>query len=301
MYCLHRPERINMTYCQFVNTVEERVKEEVIDKIAVSVYKAKKNNGVIRTGLMIRDEEINISPAIYLEEYYEQFRKGDSIEKIVDDILRIYDEVRFHDSWDYESLDEYQEVRERIVFRLVNRNSNWELLREVPYVPYLDLAIIFYVMVEVNEYGTASMLIRNTHMGYWDITLKELYDCAGMNTPRLLSSKFQTIQAVIEELTHSSTTGGKDFMYVLSNQIQSFGSAAILYKDQLANIGLLLRENYYVLPSSVHEVIIIPESEAPCKKFLDDMVKEINEAHVEREEVLSDHAYYYDLETGEIK
>lgn len=235
-----------MTYCQFVSTVEEKLKEEVRDKIEISVYTAKKNNGVIRTGLMIRDEKINISPAIYLEEYYEQFRKGDSIEMIADDILRIYDEVKFHHSWDYESLDIYEKVSGKIVFRLVNRKANRELLREIPYIPYLDLAIIFYVMVEVNEYGTAAMMIQNPHMESWDITLKELYDRAKENTPRLLSAKAQTVQAVIEELSQKQVAEGKDFMYVLSNEIRSFGSAAILYRDQLVNIGLLLRENYYV-------------------------------------------------------
>ncbi len=290
-----------MTYCQFVSTVEEKLKEEVRDKIEISVYTAKKNNGVIRTGLMIRDEKINISPAIYLEEYYEQFRKGDSIEMIADDILRIYDEVKFHHSWDYESLDIYEKVSGKIVFRLVNRKANRELLREIPYIPYLDLAIIFYVMVEVNEYGTAAMMIQNPHMESWDITLKELYDRAKENTPRLLSAKLQTVQAVIEELSQKQVAEGKDFMYVLSNEIRSFGSAAILYRDQLVNIGLLLRENYYVLPSSVHEVIIIPESEVPCRELLDEIVKEINEVHLEQEEVLCDHAYYYDCETRKMK
>lgn len=290
-----------MTYCQFVDTVEEKVKEEVREELMVSVYTARKNNGVMRTGLMIRDEEINISPAIYLEEYYEKFRDGDSMEEIIGDILRVYDRVKFRESWNYKYPREYEEVRGRIVFRLINRNANREFLKDVPYVPYLDLAIVFYVLVEVNIYGMASMPVENGHMENWRITLKELYDHAKENTPRLLPADFQTVQAALEEMMYKRESEKKDFMYVLSNRIRSFGAAAMLYKDQLANIGRLLRENYYVIPSSVHEVLIIAESEVPCKELLDDMIQEINEEYIEQEEILSGHAYYYDCITGKIK
>lgn len=290
-----------MTYCQFVDTVEEKVKEEVREELMVSVYTARKNNGVMRTGLMIRDEEINISPAIYLEEYYEKFRDGDSMEEIIGDILRVYDRVKFRESWNYKYPREYEEVRGRIVFRLINRNANREFLKDVPYVPYLDLAIVFYVLVEVNIYGMASMPVENGHMENWRITLKELYDHAKENTPRLLPADFQTVQAALEEMIYKRESEKKDFMYVLSNRIRSFGAAAMLYKDQLANIGRLLRENYYVIPSSVHEVLIIAESEVPCKELLDDMIQEINEEYIEQEEILSGHAYYYDCITGKIK
>ncbi len=290
-----------MTYCQFVDTVEEKVKEEVREELMVSVYTARKNNGVMRTGLMIRDEEINISPAIYLEEYYEKFRDGDSMEEIIGDILRVYDRVKFRESWNYKYPREYEEVRGRIVFRLINRNANREFLKDVPYVPYLDLAIVFYVLVEVNIYGMASMPVENGHMENWRITLKELYDHAKENTPRLLPADFQTVQAALEEMMYKRESEKKDFMYVLSNRIRSFGAAAMLYKEQLANIGRLLRGNYYVIPSSVHEVLIIAESEVPCKELLDDMIQEINEEYIEQEEILSGHAYYYDCITGKIK
>ena len=85
-------------------------------------------------------------------------------------------------------------------------------------------------------------------------------------------------------------------MYVLSNRIRSYGSAAILYDRRLEGIGMYLKSNYYVLPSSIHEVIIIPEKAAPGKEPLSQMVGEINRTQVAEEEILSDHAYYYDRE-----
>ena len=85
-------------------------------------------------------------------------------------------------------------------------------------------------------------------------------------------------------------------MYVLSNRIRSYGAAAILYDNRLEGIGAYLKSNYYVLPSSVHEVIVIPEHAAVGKEELSAMVAEINRTQVEAEEVLSDRAYYYGRE-----
>ena len=86
----------------------------------------------------------------------------------------------------------------------------------------------------------------------------------------------------------------EDVMYVLSNRLRSYGAAVILYEDRLEEIGEYLGENYYVLPSSVHEMIIIAESAAPGQEELSDLVTEINTTQVDAEEVLSNHAYYYD-------
>lgn len=291
-----------MTYCQFIQAVEAKVKKEVSEKLSVSVHTARKNNGVMRTGLIITEKGINISPAIYLEEYYEQFQEGDTVEEIASDILRIYAKIRFRESWQEEKFCCYEEVEDKIVFRLVGREANRELLKEIPYIPYLDMAVIFYVLLEVNAYGTASVLIQNEHLKMWGIDARQLEEIAKMNTPRLLRYEFQSVQAVIEELSGEYQVPEIDeSMYVLSNEIRSFGAAVILYEKRLRNIGMLLRQNYYVLPSSIHEVIIIPESEVPCRKLLDDMVAEMNEFHMDPEEILTNHAYYYDRKTDKLK
>ena len=128
----------------------------------------------------------------------------------------------------------------------------------------------------------------------WGETMEGVYRRACRNTRVLLPDEFQTMRAVIEELTGMEETGKEDRMYILSNEIRSYGAAAILYEGRLERIGDYLKENYYVLPSSVHEVIIVPESEAPAQAELSRLVKEINETQVDPEEVLSNHAYYYD-------
>lgn len=284
-----------MTYYQFIQAVERKVKEEVKDSVSVCVYTAEKNNGTVRKGITLSREGINISPIIYLEEYFERFKRGSSLEYITAEILRLYQEVCFYKPWKEKNLEDYEEIKDRIVYRLINREANEKMLKDVPFVPYLDLAIVFYVLLEVNRFGTATMAICNEHLKIWKISEKELFRQAEKNTSVLLRDEFQTMSAVIEELTSQEILSEEeDVMYVLSNQIRSYGASAILYQGRLEAIGMYLKSNYYVLPSSVHEVIVIPENEAMGIQSLSAIVQEINQTQVQEEEVLSNHAYYYD-------
>ena len=158
-----------MTYYQFIRAVEGKVKEGVKENITVQLYTAVKNNGIKKYGLTIMEKGINISPTIYLEEYYQQFCDGDSVEEITEEILSLYQRIRFRHSWDGSLVEEYAKVKEKIVYRLINRQANRELLEGVPHQNFLDLAVIYQVLLEVSFYGTASMLISDEHLKMWNV------------------------------------------------------------------------------------------------------------------------------------
>lgn len=293
-------ERRGMTYYQFIHEIEVKVQKEVRDDVTVCIHSAVKNNGTKRQGLTIAQKGVNIFPTIYLEEYYQQFQSGSSVDAIAGEILKLYGEVRFQRSFEGEFIKDYQNVKSKIVYRLVNREANKDLLKEVPYEEYLDLAVIFYVLLEVNTYGMASMMVRDEHLKMWDVSEKEIFRRACENTKRLLPCEFRTMYAMIEELTGEDESGCEDVMYIMSNQLRSYGAATILYEGRLQEVGNNLKENFYVLPSSVHEVIIIPESATPGHEALNALVSEVNETQVDEEELLSNRAYYYDREKGKL-
>lgn len=291
-----RSERRIMTYCQFVQEVEEKIKEEVRGSLTVSVYTTVKNNGVKRIGLMFSKQGINIAPAIYLETFYEEYKRGQSVCGVAEDILALYGKVEMERSWEEESFLCYEKVRDRIVFRLINQWANAEFLQTVPFVPYLDLAVVFYVLIEANDHGTVSLLVKESLKTVWKVSTGNLYEQALCNTPRLLPYEFESMQALLEKSGLSPCLSEEEFLYVLGNRFRSFGAASILYPNRLKNIGRILEDDYYVLPSSVHEVLIVPAECVHSRRALDDMVKEVNETCVEEEEVLSGHVYYYDRE-----
>lgn len=283
-----------MTYYQFIQTVEEKVREEIEKSVCVSVHTAQKYNGILRRGILFSEQGSNISPTIYLEEYYRQFERGDTIDEIVGEILVLYRKIRFKEPWKEEIIRNYEGIKGRIIYRLINKGANEKLLAEMPHVPYLDLAIVFYVLLEAGIYGTATMPVKTEHLALWKVTEAQVYEQACKNTEKLLPCEFRSMRSVLEEMTDIDAPDEEDVLYVLSNHLRSFGAAAVLYPGRLEEAGDYLEEDFYVLPSSVHEMIIVRKSAASGKAFLSAMVSEINATQVDTEEVLSNRAYYYE-------
>lgn len=292
-----------MSYEQFIREMEEKVQICMKGKSKVYIRRSLKNNGYERKGIVFVEEGINISPTIYLEEYYEKFKQGYDTDNLARQLVELYLRIRVDHSWEGDFVKDYENIRDRIVYRLVNMEKNQELLKKVPYLEYLDLAILFYVLVEVGGDGTgiAAMLIRNEHLEWWNRERSELYQSAVMNTERLLPYEFSAMSAVLEEFFKQcgpeesmNEPDGEEIMYVLTNRFRNHGAAAVLYPGRLEQIGIYLEENYYILPSSIHEVLILPESKGITREEMNRIVREINGVYMQEEDVLSDHVYYYD-------
>lgn len=287
-----------MNYQQFIEEVERRVKEKIKgnETITVYIHTAVKNNGKERKGITVSEKGIHISPTIYLEEYFQQFQEGKPIEKIVEKILQLYEEVKCSHPCEESLLQNYEELKGKLACKLIHRGKNEKLLNDIPYVPWMDLAIVVFVLLEVSPYGTATVLVRKEHLEIWGLTEAQLFDEAKKNTPILLPYQFCPMRKLLREICPYAVDEGEEeeeSLYVLSNKLRSFGAASMLYEGILEKVGQKLGENYYILPSSIHEVIVVPESKSPVKQDLEEMVREINETQVEEEEVLSDRVYYF--------
>lgn len=287
-----------MNYQQFIEEVERRVKEKIKgnETITVYIHTAVKNNGKERKGITVSEKGIHISPTIYLEEYFQQFQEGKPIEKIVEKILQLYEEVKCSHPCEESLLQNYEELKGKFACKLIHRGKNEKILNDIPYVPWMDLAIVVFVLLEVSPYGTATVLVRKEHLEIWGLTEAQLFDEAKKNTPILLPYQFCPMRKLLREICPYAVDEGEEeeeSLYVLSNKLRSFGAASMLYEGILEKVGQKLGENYYILPSSIHEVIVVPESKSPVKQDLEEMVREINETQVEEEEVLSDRVYYF--------
>lgn len=305
-----------MDYRTFTDAVERQMNQKMTGGVKAGLYTAIKNNGTERTGILIETPGINISPTIYLEEYYQSYRQGTALDKIVDQILGFYSEIKQEQSWDYERILSYEGVKDRVVFKLINTVKNRKFLDSIPHIPFLDLAAVFYVLLEATEEGTAAMTVNKSHMEQWDVQTSDLWEDAARNSKRLLPAEFFTMSHALKEMLKENACCGEDVtaenllsenicvrdgMYVLSNKYRNYGAACIAYPHIMEMIGGILKTDYYVLPSSVHEVVIVPCSGDIDTAELDEMVKDINDTQVADEEVLSDHAYLYDIKAGYLR
>lgn len=304
-----------MNYREFTCAVEKEMNQRMTGGVRVSLYTAVKNNGKERTGVLIETPGVNISPTIYLEEYYECYRKGKQIGQIVEDVLGFYDSIKREEPWDCGRIMTYEGVKDRIVFKLINTAKNRRFLSTVPHRTFLDLSIVFYVLLEATGEGTAAMAVDNGHARRWQVKTEMLWSDALRNVRKLLPAEFFTMSDALREMFRKSTghalpenpenllcneAGERDGMYVLSNNLRSYGAACIVYPHVMEMIGQILRTDYYILPSSVHEVIIVPYSQSISPEEIDEMIRDINDTQVEEEEVLSNHVYLYERCTGRL-
>lgn len=285
-----------MTYQHFVELISNQLTLFLEGDTIAETHTSLKNNGVTRLGVTISDPDINISPTIYLEEFYKQYQNGVHLLDIIQDIMDIYKEVRFEHSWEIGELHKFDNIRQKVAYKLIHKKDNAQLLQDVPYITYHDLAIVFFLLMEISNSGSGTILITNEMTRFWDVTVEDLYQVASINTPHLLPADFKPMRTVVCEMLGTNCTEedlADNHMYILTNTIRQFGATTILYKDILEDISNELRDDFYILPSSIHEVIILPRRYSPSPENLDEMIVEINETQVSLDEVLSDHAYYY--------
>ncbi len=192
-------------------------------------------------------------------------------------------------------------VLDFVVYKLVNYERNRELLTRIPHLPFFDLAIVFYLLLTDEILGTATVLIHNSHLKLWNAGCSDLYRDARRNSVRLLPARLSRMSDVIRELSGEEEFFDMELpMYVLTNEVKALGAACILYEGILDRCAKTLGEDYYILPSSIHEVILVPSSAVQEPGELCRMVRDINETQVEDTEVLSDQAYLYSSESGQI-
>ena len=295
-----------MTYQEFKQNTIHAISTKLGPSYRIALQDIIKNNDIHLDGLTILSEQSNISPTIYLNYYYEQYLAGKSLSEIFEDILLTYHNNVPKGNIDISFFTDYQKVKDHIIFKLVNYERNKELLSKVPHIRYLDLAIVFNCLVNTTSEGFATILIYHHHLSFWNISIEELHTLAMQNTPRLLSYHLQNMTEILTRIISDENADllEEDFdlfpMYVLSNTSKLNGSGCILYEDLLSEISYRLDSDLYILPSSIHEVLLIPTKHATSYAELSSMVCEVNATQLSKEEILSDHVYYYSRDTGAV-
>lgn len=282
-----------MTYQEFTETVQEIIGNLIAPGQKVTVQTIDKNNGTTYQGLVIIDPVLNISPTIYLEPFYHKYRNGTEVSDICNEIMQIYHTFTPTENFDETIFTDYEKAKHRIVMKLVNYEKNKELLQKIPHIPYLDLAIVFVCSASDFEKEYATILIHNNHMEHWEIDLSTLYRIAKENTPKLLPYHLENMKDYLVRYCDWKPFDDHIPMYLLTNHLKIHGASVILYEGLLEQISRELDSSLVVIPSSVHEVLIIPVSSKKELAHYTYMIMEVNATQIARDEVLSNHAYYY--------
>lgn len=283
-------------YKEYVEAVKEAVERETGKR--VMVQKINKNNGLVLDGLTILSEEVNVSPTIYLNGFFEEYLSDGAV-AVAKRILAIYEANKPKESVDVSFFMDIEKVSPRIKMKLINYEKNKELLEQVPHIRFLDLVIVFMVVLGSDcDNGFASILIYNHHLNFWNMNTEEIYKLAMENTANdfdIIPMSSIVGEVMDDESANMVLGNSKMRMSVLTNHPRRQGAIGIIHKDILKKF---LEENQaekvLILPSSIHETILIPCDTLPNMEYVKGMVKEVNATQVQPEEILSDNVYVYD-------
>lgn len=283
---------------EFLQQLVEEVRNQLekIGKKQAKLRQVKKNNEISLTGITIGDKDERFLPVLYLDSYEKRYEAGETMDTLAKDVIEEY--AQYHTGFPISEKEiyDYNYIKNRLFVRVINHEKNKELLKDCPYEVVEDLAVTYRWSAYHNSDGMASALIHNKELEIWGVTKEQLKEDAISNTKEMFPPTIQKIQSVIPISLDEDNIP----LYVLSNGDHMNGATAMVYNEVLCDFANKMEQNLYILPSSIHEVILVMEKDGGDVKDLQQIVKEANETIVEPEEILSDSVYYFDRETKDI-
>lgn len=288
----------------FAGMVSEAVQKKLGDKYTVSVVTNVKNNAVEFTGITFHKQTERAAPTIYIDDLYEEYiHNRVTLEDAVREVLERYQKSTGAMTDIYQLSMNFEKCKGKIIYRLVSRERNKNMLENMPYIPFLNMAITFHLVVSIDNNYMQTLKIGNEIQKKWNVSVEQLFKLAKKNTPELLPPDIGGLRQFVsrytgmeeqEELVCSDLTNSEKIdMIVVSNKLGVNGAAVILYDGVMENLANCFGANLYLLPSSIHEVIVVPACDESMLERFSDMVKTINRRYVEADEVLSDRVFIY--------
>lgn len=293
-----------MEYNEFLEEIVRLIRQRVDTDTQVSVNRVLKNNQDRAYSLAILRQDENISPAICMNSYYGQYLRGVRMETIADQVMSCYYGSRRGGKFDISYYTDFERVKGEIFCKLVSYEKNQYLLNLVPHRRFLDLAVVYYYKLEDPLIGKASILIQNAHLELWNVEEDTLQHLADVNTQHLLPYEFLGIDEMMTRITgHEMIQDYPEVvkLYVLTNAEQYYGAVNMIFGSVLEEIYQRLGNNFYILPSSIHECMVLAAEGSWTPEELRIMVREINRECVDESEILGESVYLYDGEKKKVE
>ncbi len=299
-----------MDYRTFVEKIREKIQEHLGKNYEVQITTNPKLNGTEKTGLSIRktQEPQQVMPIIYLEECFERYLQEKEFSECVEEICVVYkhqkenEEKIMAELKSIENMNRWEKVQNKVYPMLVSAKENEDLKGKYFYQEYLDFLILY--VIRVTEVGIGSIKITKQMVKSWKVSEYEIHHQAVENL-KTDGYRVRSLNSVVKENLLGITEDAEEEieeaepMYVLTNQIKYFGAAGIFLCAEMFQ-KIVGKQNFYILPSSVHELILVKDTDGYDMETLSTMVRNVNEEQVTEDERLSNHAYYYDWRQNRI-
>lgn len=299
-----------ITFNKFKETVLNKVAERYKGKYKVCLMDIPKSTGGTEVGLNITKGNIEDGMVFRLEDYYEHYGTDISMEEVITDISNIVDGNRESLEKSGEIEEDFNAAKSRIVYRLINRQSNHEWLKDVPYREFFDMAIVYYILLNKNDNGQMSIDITNKHMEKWGVDEEGLYNIAKENTPKLYPCRVESVRENVRRIHEKSKRKDEEWqqierylkedeeypLYELEQEDSINGATALIYPEVLKAIAEMLESDLIIFPACIYEVLIAPYREDMDASDYKRIMKHMNDTVLPFEEILSKHVFRYSRE-----
>lgn len=298
-----------MNLIEFATYIKREIKNYLPEEYAdatVTVSEVVKNNDTTLIGLSILKPEQNLTPSIYLDDFYKKYMEGASMESIFEDIATIRIEADIPEQFDSNLILKLENCREKIYPRIINFKLNKKMLQDKPYRVMEDLAVIYYIKIGELTDGSATIIVNTEMLNQWHITEDKLWEIA-LENEKQTTYVFQSLNKLLKSFKGGMVMYNSEYdeededeklqMYIVTNKNNVLGSSVLLNKSYLKAIEDVIGR-YYILPSSIHELIVIPQYRIDSVDELREMVCEVNNEKVLENDILSYNVYRFDEEKG---
>ena len=284
----------NMSYEEFKKNLLRMLSKRLRDSIKSEIIPANKNNGILKETVGIENGIDGLKPIGYVESLYDQYCMGADLSTCVSFVIGLYRAMPDLHMEQY--FETWEAVKPRITVRIVNWEWNKDELRDIPHKKYMDLAVYCRVVLAQNEDGIVSTVVKNSMLRYLEVEEKELWETARHN----FQKENYLIRHIDEEtgLTGSylnklfNLSDQEDETHILTNEYHNNGAVGMMRFDLLDRFAKQKKCNLYILPSSLNEVILIPDRGDRTPDFLRSLVKKNNKDYPDEGD-LSENIYYY--------
>lgn len=294
-----------MNYETFTKKIKSSLEVQLGEEYRVELVTLPKNNRSDYVALVvfhISPVKIHISRSVGMDEIYGEYMEGKTLKECVKDLMEVFTKKEKEETYSnmVEELCDWERVKDRVYPMLLSGEGNESCLNRLLHRSFLNLEIVYYIVVKVNgEEGNVK--VTNALSRKWELSEERIYSKAMENLENA-GYELVGISTLLEDMTGLTMEEKKeDFMYVLLNENGSYGAAGILSRKVLQMCADKIQGNFYLLPSSIHEMIVVPDVNKITADGLRKMVTEINQTQVLPEERLCDAVFYYDLEMQEVQ
>ena len=287
---------------QFMQDVKDRLSDKGLD-VNVSLHEIKKVNDSY-DAVTITPEGANIGVNLPVDKFFQAVEEGAAYDVVVDKAVDVAKNgIEKSPEFDVASITDYNQMKEKLAMEVVSAEANKEVLDNVPHQNIEDMAVVYRFILDPEDDSHASILVTNQILETMGVTPEQLHADAMENAPQIKPLQIKGMSEVMAEMMgfeRAEMMGifpvapEDEQMYVATVPDKVHGAGVLAYQDFMEKAAERAGGDFYILPSSIHEILIVPDDGVVKLKDLESMVKEVNANEVAPSDKLTDSVYHYD-------